>query len=220
MVLPQPRHPPPARGLRQPNLAIEPGPVDWLSLGALPIGLVFFAGTAVGVLRRRAGHVRARADYPTLARELGLDYRPSRYATGVGSLVGSIDGYRLLVDPDDQRRILLTWTAPPGLILHHRADARRPPPGYVPFRLTNQAAQAFFRTTYATKVGLEQLGDGAGLEPFAIALTGLRGHKDTSITDAGITLSFDFGNPPFIPAAVVRHVVLATVRLARTLAPP
>jgi hypothetical protein len=90
--------------------------VDWLSLGALPIGLVFFAGTALGVARRRAGHVRARADYPALAQELGLEYRPSRYATGVGSLVGSIDGYRLLIDPDDQRRILLTWVTPPGEI--------------------------------------------------------------------------------------------------------
>jgi hypothetical protein len=193
--------------------------VDWLSLGALPIGLVFFAGTALGVVRRRAGHVRARADYPALARELGLEYRPSRYATGVGSLVGSIDGYRLLVDPDDQRRILLNWTAPPGLILHQRADTRRPPPGYAPLRLSHAAAQAFFQTSLATKAGVEVLGDGVGLAPFVLAVSGLRGLKDASITDAGITLSFDFGNPPFIPAEVVRHVVLAMVGLAPTLSP-
>jgi hypothetical protein len=205
--------------LRQDSVAIKRRAVEWLSFGALPLGLVFFAGTALGVVRRRAGHVRARADYPALARELGLEYRSSRYATGVGSLVGSIDGYRLLVDPDDQRRILLSWTAPPGLILHQRADTRRPPPGYAALRLRQEGAQAFFRTSLATKAGVEALGDGAALERFVLALAGLRGLKDTSITDAGITLSFDFGNPPFIPVQVVRHVVPAMVGLARTWSP-
>jgi len=193
--------------------------VDWLSLGALPIGLVFFAGTALGVLRRRAGHVAARADYPALAQEFGLAYRPSRYATGVGGLTGSIDGFRLVVDPDEQRRILLSWPVPPGIVLYRKADNRRPPPGFAPIRLKNSRASAFFATSLTTAAGAERLGAGDALEPFIQKLADIRALKDTSITEAGITLTFDYGSPPFIPARVVRHVLPALLKLARSLCP-
>jgi len=199
---------------------LEPGKlVDWFSLGALPIGLIFFAGTALRVLRRRAGHVSAREEYPAIASELGLTYRASRYATGVGTLTGSIDGFKLVVDPDEQRRIWLTWSISPGLIFHHRPDTRRPPPGYAAIRVKNQRVASFFSTSLATPEGARSLGDGGPLEAFVLTLRELGGLKDASVSDAGISLTFDFGSPPFIPAGVVRASVPALVGLARALSP-
>lgn len=191
--------------------------MDWFSLGALPLGLVFFAGTALGVLRRRAGHVAARADYPGLAQELGLVYRPSRYTTGVGSLSGTIDGFKLVVDPDDQRRVWLTWSEPPGIVFYRHSETRRPPPGLSPIRFKNQRVAAFFSTTLATTVAAGKFGSGDEVEPFVRTLADLPALKDVSITLAGISLSFDFGSPPFIPAGVVRRVVPAMISLARSL---
>src|SRR5690606_9611143 len=124
--------------------------VDWSSLGALPIGLVFFAGTAFGVLRRRRGHVAARAEYPAIARQLGLTFRTSRYRTGVGTLVGSIEGFKVIVDPDEQRRIMVSFSEAPGVVAYHKADNRRPPPGHAAIRLKNPRVAAFFPTCWAT----------------------------------------------------------------------
>jgi hypothetical protein len=191
--------------------------VDWLSLGALPIGLVFFAGTALGVLRRRAGHVAARADYPVLARELGLAHRPSRYTTGVGTLSGTIEGFKLVVDPDEQRRVWLSWPDPPGFVLYRQTDAKRPPPGYAPIRFKNPRVAAFFSTTLATAAAAGKFPDGDEFEPFVRSLANLSALKDASITSAGISLSFDFGSPPFIPADVVRRTIPAMISLARSL---
>lgn len=198
--------------------------MNWVSLGALPLGLIFFVGTAVGVLRRRSGHVSARAEYPALASELGLTYRASRYASGVGTLNGTVDGFKLVVDPDEARRVWLSWSAAmgeqgPGLILHHRPDTRRPPPGYSPIRVKNQRVASFFATTLATEEAARSLGDGDGLEPFVRAVGELRGLKEASVTSVGISLTFDFGSPPFIPAGVVRTVVPALIALAQTLSP-
>jgi hypothetical protein len=191
--------------------------VDWSSLGALPVGLVFFAGTAWGVLRRRRGHVAARAEYPAVANELGLTYRPSRYATGVGSLVGTIDRFKVVVDPDEQRRIAVSFLQEPGIVVHHKMDARRPPPGYSTFRLKNQRVATFFPTCWATPAGVAVLGDGSCLEPIVRMLGDLRAVKDVNLTASGLIVSFDFGNPPFIPAEVVRSAVPVMIRLAQTL---
>lgn len=193
--------------------------MDWSSLGALPVGLVFFAGTALGVLRRRRGHVAARAEYPAVANELGLTYRPSRYATGVGSLVGTIQGFKVVVDPDEQRRIAVSFLQEPGVVLYRKVETRRPPPGHSTFRLKNQRAAAFFSTCWATPDGAALLGDGECLEPITRMLGDLRAAKDVNLTASGVIVTFDFGNPPFIPAEVVQRAVPALIRLAQTLSP-
>lgn len=193
--------------------------MDWSSLGALPIGLVFFAGTAFGVFRRRRGHVAARAEYPAVASELGLTFRPSRYKTGVGTLIGTFEGFKVLVDPDEQRRIMVSFSAAPGVVLYHKADHRRPPPGHSSIRLKNQRAAAFFPTCWATSEGAALLEDGEELEPLVRLLSGSRAVKDVNLTASGVIVTFDFGNPPFIPSQVVRSVVPALIRLAQTLSP-
>jgi len=198
---------------------LESARMDWSSLGALPLGLVFFAGTAWGVVRRRRGHESARAEYPSLATELGLTYRSSRYATGVGTLTGSIDGYKVVVDPDEQRRIAVSFEVAPGVVLHHRPDTRRPPPGHAPIRFRNQRVAGFFRTCLATPEGAQLLAEGTILEPFVTLVGDLRALKDVSITSSGMVATFDFGSPPFIPARVVRAIVPAMIRLAQTLSP-
>lgn len=193
--------------------------MDWSSLGALPLGLVFFAGTAFGFVRRRRGYVLARAEYPALAADLGLSHRPSRYATGVGTLSGSAGPYKIMVDPDEQRRIWLSWTTAPGLVLHHRPDTRRPPAGLLPVRFKNQRVAAFFPTSLASVEAALRFGEGKELEPFVRAVAEIRELKEASVTDAGISLTFDFGSPPFIPAQVVRSVVPALIQLAQILSP-
>jgi len=193
--------------------------VDWSSLGALPIGLVFFAGTAFGVLRRRRGHVAARAEYPAIARQLGLTFRTSRYRTGVGTLVGSIEGFKVIVDPDEQRRIMVSFSEAPGVVAYHKADNRRPPPGHAAIRLKNPRVAAFFPTCWATPAGALLLADGEALEPLVRLLGGSRAVKDVNLTASGVIVAFDFGNPPFIPGEVVQSVVPAVIRLAQTLSP-
>src|SRR5690606_39370728 len=85
--------------------------------GALPLGMVFFAGLVFGVLRRKSGHRAAARGYPDLATRLGLTYKPSSYRSGVGSLVGTYQGFVVIVDPDEQRRIRVRFEGAPAVDL-------------------------------------------------------------------------------------------------------
>jgi len=57
-------------------------------LSSLPFGLIMFGGTAFAILRRRWNRKRAAQDFPSLGRELGLEYTAPRYAGAVGTLAG------------------------------------------------------------------------------------------------------------------------------------
>src|SRR5690606_9153412 len=102
-------------------------PVSGFGDGALPMGLLFFAGLVFGLVRRKTGHRLARKQYPELATRLGLTYRPSPYQSGVGTLSGEYRGFSVIVDPDEQRRIRLRFEGSPKVDLRNYEKEGRPP---------------------------------------------------------------------------------------------
>lgn len=188
--------------------------MDW-SQGALPFGMVFFGIMVLGFLRRKAGHIVARKEYPALAERLGLTYKPSRYRSGVGSLVGHYRGFSVHVDPDDQRRIFLRFRDKPPIELYSYAHNKRPPPGLSSFRPANKKLASVFKTAHGNEHTVRALDEASALEPELSALRRSRELKTLSVTPSGIAAVFDYGNPPFIPAATVEHVLPTLVSLAR-----
>lgn len=183
--------------------------------GALPMGMVFFGLMVGGALRRKAGHVAARAQYPRLAQQLGLTYIPSSYKSGVGKLEGVVDGYRVSVDPDDQRRIYVRMNHQPLVALHSYEHNRRPPQGAEHFRPASSVLAARFKTSHASAEVARRLNAAEGLGEMLKPLQFLRALKSLSVTESGVTAIFDYGNPPFIPADVVATWVPRLVFLAR-----
>ncbi len=191
--------------------------MSWLETGALPIGMLMFGIMTWGFLRRKAGHVVARNQYPALAEELGLSYRASRYASGVGRMSGIYEGYQVVVDPDDQRHIRVVLPDSPGVELWMHAHNRRPPPGMQSFQPENRQLSALFRTAHGTPSGIEAVQRAEELETTARRLRGMRELKSLSVTESGITAVLDYGNPPFIPASVVRTMLRDLVQIASNL---
>ncbi|HXS16041.1 MAG TPA: hypothetical protein VN764_02570 [Polyangiaceae bacterium] len=185
-----------------------------LSSGALPMGMVFFGIMVAGVVRRKAGHVTARSQYPRLGAKLGLTYTPSSYKSGVGRLDGVMDGFRITVDPDDQRRIYVRFNHAPAVELHSYVHNKRPAPGTRSVRLMSPRLNNLFKTTHADDAVAARL-NSADLDEPLKPLKFLRTLKTLSVTSSGITAVFDYGNPAYIPAEVIDDVLPRLLAVAR-----
>lgn len=193
---------------------------DLLSGGGIGMGLLFFGITVLGVVRRKAGNVVARGLYPRLAEKLGLTYEPSSYKGGVGRLVGKYEGYRVTVDPDDQRRIYLRFESQPAVALHSYVHNRRPANGQRTFRPVSKILSSQFQTAQASDAIMERFNRDEALPSVIKPLKFLRELKTLSVTENGVTAVFDYGSPPYIPASIVEDVLPRMAALARVVDAP
>jgi hypothetical protein len=193
---------------------------DLLSGGGIGMGILFFGITVLGAVRRKAGNVVARGLYPKLAQKLGLTYEPSSYKGGVGRLVGEYQGYRVTVDPDDQRRIYLRFESRPAVSLHSYAHNKRPASGQRTFRPTSKVLSSQFQTAQASDVIMARLNGDEALPALIKPLKFLRELKTLSVTENGVTAVFDYGSPPYIPASIVEDVLPRMAALARVVEVP
>lgn len=180
--------------------------------------MVMFGVMVLGFLRKKAGHVVAQRQYPQLAEDLGLTFIPSRYRSGVGRIVGTLTGFRVSVDPDEQKNVRVLFETPPGVELWMHVHHRRPPPGMKLFRPASPGLASLFRTAHGTQQAIARLDAAAGgetLSNMARRLRRFRQLKSLSVTEGGVTAVLDYGSPPFIPADVVRSLLDDLVGIAR-----
>jgi hypothetical protein len=195
--------------------------MDWLGSGALPIGFLMFFGMVYAFVKRRASHRLASRAFPDLAKRLGLCFTPSPYKKGIGTLSGSIDGYRVFVDPDEQRKISLHFKSDPSVLLLSYHENRRPPDGAERLYSGDRIFDGFFKTRYASEAVAVRLRGRRELGDLLIDLNGTfrRALKQCSVSSTGIGLVLDFGNPPYIPASAVRRLLPPMIQLAKVIDP-
>lgn len=183
--------------------------------GALPFGGFLFFGIMVfGFLRKKAGNVVARSQYPGLAEKLGLSHTPSSYKKGVGRLDGHFDGFDVSVDPDDQRRIFVRFQHSPDVSLHSYAHNKRPSAGQQSFRPPAGILSSQFKTAQASPDLIEVFTTDSALPSLLRPLKFIRELKTVSVTSSGVVAVFDYGNPPFIPAGIIEDVLPRLTSLA------
>lgn len=93
-------------------------------LGAILLGgllLAFAAGSRIRAKRK------SREAMPSLARSLGLSYRPSALPGRMGELNGVVDGHRVLIRPDKPALYVEYRFKLPGVLLSTHRE--RPPSG-------------------------------------------------------------------------------------------
>jgi hypothetical protein len=194
--------------------------MSWMGEGALPLGMIFFASLVWGVLRRKSGNRRAAKLYPELGRRLGLRYRPSPYRNGVGSLVGHYQGFAVVIDPDDQRRIRLRFETGPAVDLRSYLRDSGPAHGMRTVFTRDKKFDGFFKTRWAADAERKMLesleAPGHYIQPFHM----IRELKELNVTNVGISCVFDYGSPPYIPVEVVEHILPAMAALARLFEAP
>lgn len=179
------------------------------------MGMVFFGLMVAGAVRRKAGHITARSQYPHLGAQLGLTYTPSTYKTGVGRLDGIIDGFRVSIDPDDQRRIYIRFNHAPAVGLHSYVHNKRPAQGMRSVRLVSPRLSTAFKTAHADDAVADRLNDAKDLDEQLKPLKFLRQLKTLSVTSSGIAAVFDYGNPGYIPAEVIDDTLPRLLALAQ-----
>lgn len=185
---------------------------------ALPIGLLFFLGTFLGWHRRRSGHRRAARELPSLAARLGLSLVGSRGPGTIGRITGTLNGYAVLVDPDERSRLVVRFSSPPGIDCRSYARGKRPPRGLDPFDSRSKTFDRLMKDRFAREELAEALE--ARAEPLERAVAAVLGAvgkalQELSIRDDAIECVVDFGKPPYIPAPVVKKGLEALTGLAR-----
>lgn len=190
--------------------------MDFLGNKALPIGFLMFFGMVFAFLKRRASHKLASRAFPMIAERMGLTYKPSPYRRGIGTLSGTVQGYRVFVDPDDQRKISLHFRGQPGVLLRNYDQNQRPPADLARLYSGNKSFDTFFKTRYADEAVSARIRAFKGWRPLVQALTQefRRELKQFNVSETGITLVLDFGNPPHIPGGVVERLLELMLQLA------
>ena len=194
---------------------------DLLSNGALPIGFLMFFGMAFAFVKRRATHRLASKAFPELAGRLGLVYRPSPYRGGIGTLAGTFQGYRVFVDPDEQRKISLYFVGTPRVLLRNYAQNQRPPDDLGRLSSGDRNFDAFFKTRYADDAISARIQQYKQWRPLVEVLEGQFRRELTqfNVSETGITLVLNFGNPPHIPSGAVERLLEILVRFANVVDP-
>jgi len=194
---------------------------DLLNSGALPIGFLMFFGMAFAFVKRRATHKMASKAFPELSERLGLVYKPSPYRGGIGTLSGTFQGYRVFVDPDEQRKVSLHFEGAPGVLLRNYAQNQRPPAELNRLYSGDRSFDAFFKTRYADDAVAERIQQYKKWQPLVAVLEGefRRELAQFNVSETGITLVVNFGNPPHIPGGAVERLLEISVHFARVIDP-
>lgn len=194
---------------------------DIFRLGALPVGFLMFFGMAFAFVKRRATHKQASKEFPEIAERLGLVYKPSPYAKGIGTLSGTFHGYRVFVDPDEQRKVSMYFEGTPGVLLRNYIQNQRPPAELGRLSSGNRRFDAFFKTRYADDQIAERIQQYEKWRPLIEVLeTEFRRElTQFNVSETGITLVVNFGNPPHIPGGAVERLLDLMLSFASVIAP-
>ena len=195
--------------------------MDWLNHGALPIGFLMFFGMIYAFIKRRTAHHLASRAYPELGQRLGLVFKASPYKKTIGTLSGARDGYRVFVDPDEQRKISVHFVGEPGVLLLNYRQNQRPPSGAERLYTGNREFDAFFKTRYATEEVAVRLKGQRDLGRLLVDFetTFRRELKQFNVSSSGISIVLDFGNPPYIPSSAVARLLPPLIELAKIIDP-
>lgn len=196
--------------------------MDWLSSGALPIGFLMFFGMVYAFLKRRTAHHLASRAYPELGRRLGLAFKASPYKKTIGTLSGHFQGYRVFVDPDEQRKISVHFTGEPSVLLLNYRQNQRPPADAERLYSGDRQFDAFFKTRYASNEISERFKKRRALGELLVDFEGTfrRELKQFNVSSTGISIVLDFGNPPYIPASAVERLLPPLIEIAKIVDPP
>lgn len=189
--------------------------------GALPFGMLMFVGMFAAVVYRRVQRRRAANAFPELAATLGLAYSPPRYAGGVGGLSGVVRGYRVVVDPDEQRMIAVRFDGAPRVELKTYPGSYKAPYDMVTVHSGDRAFDEFFKTRHASEEIADRIAEsdspGRLVSPFQGRY--YRQVQSIAVTSQGVICRLDFGSPPHIPAAALERLLPACVALAELVEP-
>ena len=193
--------------------------MDLSALKALPFGLLIFVAMAWRFFRRRSGQKTARLEYPALASQLQLTYRPPRYPNHSGKLHGELRGFPTLVDPDEQRKLIVRFRGAPRIDFRSY-EGPRCPADMTYYTSRSRAVNGFFKTRFVGEDVARRL-DAADLEkllePFLSRHRGVI--REFNITEHGATCVLDYGNPPHIPVDAVATLLPALVDWAELIEP-
>lgn len=193
--------------------------MDFSFLKAVPIGLLMFAALAWKFFRRRAQQTRAQAEYPELAKRLGLSYRSPTAANQIGRLHGVLRGFAVVVDPDEQRKLIVRFRGEPRIDFRSY-EGPVCPADMVYYSSGSREIDRFFPTRFASREIAERL-EAADLARLLQPFRGLYRDavKQLNITQHGVTCVLDFGNPPHIPAQAVLALLPALLDWAELFEP-
>ncbi len=103
---------------------------DFSWLHAVPIGLLMFAGTTFGVVRRAMGKRASRSAFPGLGAKLGLNHTPPETPGAAGTLKGEYLGYRVRIESEIRARAVVSFSQSIAIELRNYEHWKRTPDGY------------------------------------------------------------------------------------------
>jgi len=132
-------------------------------------------------------------------------------------LIGEREDWKLVIDPDEQRTILIRLKASRfRVVLLSYDDHRLRSPELLPFRFSSVALRRWIKTARGDAEGAA-LAKGGEVVACLEELRVIRSLKRLAIEDDSLRMEFDYGSPPYLPPEMVRRVLPIAERLCREL---
>jgi hypothetical protein len=184
-----------------------------LLMGFLALGVPYLA-----LRKRKSGFSKAKAEYPAIARQLGLSHRAAEDSGRIGALRGTLDGHEVFVDPDERPRLVVYLKGAPPLLLRSFELEKRIPQNMVRVETRDTSLAEVFRECFAASGVAEKIRSRASELEAAyqrIRAAHVGPFASVSVNDERIEVALEMGRPAHVPSETVSAMLPALVAFAR-----
>lgn len=188
--------------------------LSWIH--AVPIGLVMFAGTTFGVVKRALTKRASRSGFPALGAKLGLVYSAPETPGAAGTLKGTFKGRRVRLESETRARAVVSFLRDVQVDLRNYEHWKRTPSGLEVATFEDRRLNHWLKNRFASPVLRTSLTQDATLRVLLSSLRDSPQLREFAMTADRLEFVFDYGVRGLFPVAAAEQALTAAITLAET----
>lgn len=158
---------------------------------------------------------------PQVAKKLGLNHIESKYYSEFGKLSGTIWGYHVIVEPDENAKIIVHFKSVKFIQLWTKKDRQKPSEAMPGFKTPDWKFNSIFKTRRANEKVAKTFITSTELSSLFIQffIRWIWSLETIYVSDKAIYCEFNYGHPfyTYIPASVLEKLLKEIIYLVSQL---
>ena len=186
--------------------------LSWLH--AVPIGLLMFAGTTYGVVKRALSKRASQSGFPALGVKLALTHTVPETPGAAGTLKGTYQGHRVRLESETRARAVVSFRREIKLELRNYEHWKRTPNGLEVVAFEQRQLNTWLRNRFAHASLRALLIRDATLTTLLSRLRDDPHLRELTITPDRVEFVFDYGVRGLFPVNAAEQALTTALTLA------